>query len=371
MRSVTSLPLLQMPIITDQWVLERRGSKSRLDPMRAYAAVFEEERAASGVLSPTAVVFLTNRECPFRCVMCDLWRNTLDNTVPPGAITTQIGRALSELPPVRQLKLYNAGSFFDPAAIPPSEDEEIAGAIERFDRVIVEAHPAFLTGVYADRCVRFRDRLRRSTRLEVAIGLETAHAETLGRLNKRMTLDSFRRATAFLATHDIDLRVFVLLNPPFLHGNEAIEWACRSIELAAECGATVCAVIPTRGGNGAMEALGTAVEPSRLPALEHVVEYGISLRRLRVFADLWDIERFFDCDCSNARASRLEQINRTQDVPPAVACGHCRQSGSWPLLRRHFGEPRPVGPSSGPTEQRCRASGRVATRGGGGRGVGN
>ena len=36
--------------------------------------------------APTAVVFLTNRECPFRCVMCDLWMNTLDETVPRGAI---------------------------------------------------------------------------------------------------------------------------------------------------------------------------------------------------------------------------------------------------------------------------------------------
>jgi hypothetical protein len=54
--------------------------------------------------------------------------------------------------------------------------------------------------------------------MEVAIGLETAHADTLARLNKRMTIDSFRRAAGFLQANDIDLRVFVLLNPPFLAG---------------------------------------------------------------------------------------------------------------------------------------------------------
>ena len=334
-------------VITDQSVLERRGPKAPLDPTRAYAAVFEEELDARGELAPTAVVFLTNRECPFRCVMCDLWRNTLDETAPAGAIATQIRTALAGLPPVRHVKLYNAGSFFDPAAIPPADDDEIAGELAGFDRVIVEAHPGFLTGVHAERCLRFRDRLRTfrlkaeatSTppRFEVAIGLETAHADTLARLNKRMTLESFGRAAEFLVGHEIDLRVFVLLNPPFLGGEQAIEWACRSLDVAADHGATVCSVIPTRNGNGAMEALGSAVERPRLSALERVVEYGISQRRLRVFADLWDIDRFFNCGCSSARAARLLEMNRTQAVPRAVACERCSEVGSRKLGRLRAG----------------------------------
>ena len=144
----------------DEFVLQFRGPKATLDPMRAYAAVYEEELDAGGALVPTAVIFLTNRECPFRCVMCDLWRNTLDETVPSGAIATQIRVALSDLPPTRQIKLYNAGSFFDPAAIPPSEDADIAALVGTLDRVIVEAHPAFLRGSYGERCLRLRDRLR-------------------------------------------------------------------------------------------------------------------------------------------------------------------------------------------------------------------
>jgi radical SAM enzyme (TIGR01210 family) len=324
-----------MLTINDQWVLDRRGPKTRLDPMRPYAAVFEEELDANGVLAPTAVVFITNRECPFRCVMCDLWRNTLDETVPPGAIATQIRAALRELPAARQIKLYNAGSFFDPAAIPPSEDDAIARLVSGFERVIVEAHPAFLTGVYAERCLRFRDRLRafplkaEATRLEIAIGLETAHPETLARLNKRMTIESFQKAAAFLAEHEIDLRVFVLLNPPFLAADEAVTWAARSIDVAADCAASVCSIIPTRSGNGAMEALAVDYQRPRLPALERVVEYGISTRRLRVFADLWDVEQFFDCECSPARRDRLQRINRAQTLPPPIPCGYCQPVGSW------------------------------------------
>jgi len=304
--------------LPDQFVLTRRGAKNLVNPHRAYASVWEEELAASGELVPTAVVFLTNRECPFRCVMCDLWTNTLDEVVPRGAVAHQIRTALADLPSVRQIKLYNAGSFFDPQQIPSEDDEEIAEAVAGFERVIVEAHPAFLSGAYADRCRHFQSLV--SGQLEVAIGLETAHPEVLARLNKRMTLDAFRRAADFLHRHDIALRVFVLLSPPFMPAGEAVEWAYRSIDLAAESGATACSVIPTRGGNGAMEALGDAFTSPRLPALESVVEYGLSRGGLRVFTDLWDVERFYSCDCSPVRAERLKTMNREQHVIDRVAC---------------------------------------------------
>ncbi len=322
----TALP----PSSADEWVLQRRGPKALLDPQRAYASTWEEEPDASGALAPTAVVFLTNRECPFKCVMCDLWVHTLDDTVAPGTIAGQIRGALAALPPARQVKLYNAGSYFDPRAIPPAEDEEVAQAVRGFERVIVESHPAFLAGPHLERALRFRDGL--ASRLEVAIGLETAHPNVLARLNKRMTVESFRVAAAALAAHDIDLRVFILLNPPFLAADAAIEWACRSIDVAADCGASVCSVIPTRGGNGAMEALGDQVETPRLRALETVVEYGLSRGGPRVFADLWDVERFFDCACSPNRADRLRAMNRGQREVPAVACA-CDAAGRRTSIR--------------------------------------
>jgi radical SAM enzyme (TIGR01210 family) len=250
--------------------------------------------------------------------MCDLWKNTLDETVARGAIARQIRHALGALPPSRHVKLYNAGSFFDPRAIPAEDDEEIASELEGFERVIVESHPGFLEGAHGERCLRFRDRL--SAKLEVAIGLETAHPRVLERLNKRMTLESFRRAAAFLRHQDIALRVFILLSPPFMRAEDDVEWACRSIDEAIACGAEVCSIIPTRGGNGAMEALGSEFTPPPLRDLESVIEYGLSLHTPRVFADLWDVERFYTCECSPARAARLQTMNREQRVPERVPC---------------------------------------------------
>ena len=307
--------------VDDRWVVAQRRPKATPDATRAYATLWEEEADAGGNQVPTAAIFLTNRECPFRCVMCDLWRNTLDQPGPAGAIATQIRDALGQLPPARQIKLYNAGSFFDPQAIPPDEDAQIAALLEPYDRIIVEAHPAFLAGVYGERCLRFRDRLR--GRLEVAIGLETAHPGVLARLNKRMTLEGFEGAARFLRDHHIDLRAFILLNPPFLPPSDAVEWGRRSIDVAGDAGATACSIIPVRGGNGALEAIGADFVTARLPALEDVVAYGLARGRMRVFADLWDVDRFFDCACSPARAARLRAMNRTQAPVESVTCRRC------------------------------------------------
>src|SRR5947209_3906691 len=168
----------------DRWVLEQRGAKNPVDAGRPYAFHVEAERAA-GEMVDVATLFLTNRECPYRCLMCDLWRNTLDERVPAGAIPAQIRVALERLPPAQWIKLYNSGSFFDPAAVPPADYEEIARLVAPFERVTVECHPALL----GQRCLQFQALVEGG--LEVAMGLETAHPEVLARLNKRMTLDQF------------------------------------------------------------------------------------------------------------------------------------------------------------------------------------
>lgn len=171
-------------------------------------------------------------------------------------------------------------------------------------------------------------------RLEVAIGLETAHPEILPRLNKRMTLDQFRQAAAFLRREEIDLRVFLLVRPPWLSEAEGVAWGRRSLDFAWECGASVCSLIPTRGGNGAMEALAgermpggaPAYAPPALASVERVMEYGLSRGTGRVFADLWEIERFACCpECSPARIARLKRMNETQTAPPPISCPQCRE----------------------------------------------
>lgn len=307
----------------DEWILARRGPRNTVDPLRPHAYFVEDERTATGDILPTATVFLTNRECPWRCVMCDLWRNTIADTVPQGAIPKQIDYALERLPASRQIKLYNSGSFFDPRAIPSGDHTAIAQRLSEYERVIVECHPALI----GDACIRFRDLI--GGMLEVAMGLETVHPEILPRLNKRMTVDMFSRATRFLRDHAIDMRAFVLVRPPFMREEEAIEWAERSVEFAFECGASAATLIPTRGGNGAMEELAVAgnFAPPAVSTIERAAEKGIRLGRGRVFTDLWDAEKWPGCShCRTMRIARFRTMNLEQRIPEAVECKACKEA---------------------------------------------
>ncbi len=304
----------------DRWILARRSQRTAVSVHEPYASFVEEECGADGQVERVATIFLTNRECPFRCTMCDLWRNTLTQQVPVGAIPEQIDFALKRVETARTVKLYNSGSFFDPRAIPPQDYVAIAQRVRGFKRVIVECHPAFV----GERCVAFRDLLQ--GRLEVAMGLETAHPHVLEKLNKRMTLEQFRATASFLCKHGIDLRVFILVQPPFMKTDESLHWAQRSLDFAFDCGATAATLIPTRGGNGAMETLGDAgmfIAPE-MKVLEDAAAYALSLRRGRVFTDLWDVKLGQECEhCFDARVQRLRKMNQEQTLTAPVHCKAC------------------------------------------------
>src|SRR5262249_37828047 len=152
---------------TDDWIVARRPPRNRLSPDRPYAWLVEPEPSADGGVVDVATLFLTNRECPFRCLMCDLWKNTLEESVAAGQIPEQIRWALAQLPPAQYLKLYNSANFFDPGAIPPDDYAAIAELAAPFARVIVECHPRLVSR----RCREFHALL--VGELEVAMGLET------------------------------------------------------------------------------------------------------------------------------------------------------------------------------------------------------
>ena len=304
------------PRFQDDWILAHRPPRNAVSPDRPYAFLVEPEAAPGGGVVDVATIFLTNRECPFRCLMCDLWKNTLETSVAPGQIVEQIRWALEQLPPARHLKLYNAGNFFDPQAIPPEDYAEIARLASSFERVIVECHPRLI----GRRCWEFHRQL--TCEMEVALGLETIHPEVLPRLNKQMTLDDFDGAVHALRAKEVAVRAFILVRPPFLTDAEGLEWAKRTLDYAFSLNVECCSLIPTRAGNGAMEELATLCyfAPPSLEALEQSLEYGLSLRAGRVQVDLWDIGHVSPHAAFRAeRVARLVRMNLSQCIEPKGA----------------------------------------------------
>lgn len=294
-----------------RWVERLRPPLARPDPGDLPEPLLEEERTRQGRVEPVATLFLANRECAFRCVFCDLWRHARAERLAPGEAVEQVRRGLEALVPVPHVKLYNAGSLFDPGQVPREDLPGIARLLSGFRDVVVESHPAF-----AGRAPAFRDALG-GAELEVAIGLETADEAALARMNKRMTVASYATAARWLRSEGIHVRTFLLHPAPFVPEEEAEEATLRSVEFALDAGSGCVVLIPTREGNGAMEALaraGLAPRPA-LASLERVLDraLGLAAGRGRVFVDLWDLPLLgAGVPGWEDAADRLREMNDTQ-----------------------------------------------------------
>jgi archaeosine synthase beta-subunit len=310
--------------LADRAILAARGPYEAPDSTKPYASFVEPERSASGHVEDVATVFVTNRECPYRCLVCDLWKHTTGQEAPVATAAEQLAWALARLPHAPHVKLYNSGSFFDVQAIERSDWPQIAALVEGRQTLIVECHPRLVDR----RCAEFAAQIA-PVRLEVAMGLETVDPDLLPRLKRHMTLDDFERATRFLSDCGVNVRAFILLGPPGHRGREAVRWAERSVDYALSIGVECCVLIPVRPGNGIVDALereGVFARPTLAElhaALAHGLASAARSGRGRVFADLWDLDAFTECTrCAAERAARLQHMNLTQQViaPPDCIC---------------------------------------------------
>lgn len=317
-------------MLTSANVRSLRPDKPEVDPWTPHGKSVDIERLPGGGRAHVLTAFLSGRECPFTCVFCDLWQYTTDAPTPPGALVAQLRQLLAErqlgsvVPDVEEdhIKLYNASNFFDLKAVPASDDVELSELLCPFDRIIVESHPRLISQRCFDVACQFG-----AGRLQVAMGLETVHPQAQPQLGKGADLDDYRRAAERLHRHGIAWRAFVLVGSPFVPLDEAALWAERSAAFAFDLGAIQVALIPVRGGNGALEELARRGD-FQAPSLGHLEEAFDRCLGLQgsgiVTADTWDLERFATCPaCREDRSQRLGRMNLSGRVEPRVHCQRC------------------------------------------------
>ncbi len=300
-----------------------RGPKKKVDPWTLIGTHCEQERTPEGDLENAATFFLAGAECPFTCVFCDLWQWTLDAPTPPGAIPAQIEQGLELLADrhVDVAKLYNASNFFSQPAVPSADLEVIADLLRDVPKVVVESHPRLIDR----RAIEFDSQLGGS--LEVAMGLETVDDRLLAMQGKDMTVADFDRAATFLRQAGIRVRAFAIVGLPFAGSNERVlEGVQHTVRHAADLGVDHIALIPARGGNGAMDRFqhqGNWAPPALL-LLEQALDRTVERSDIVVSTDLWDLERLADCwHCFAARRDRLQRINLSGTIEPRIPCRKC------------------------------------------------
>lgn len=328
------------PILPGGRPAEGRPPKRHVDAWRPLSVLREQEPLwGGGVATPARMrwaevttLFLAGAECALRCTMCDLWRHTLDRPTPRGAIPEQMRQAIPERPSPGQaevwVKLYNASNFFDRRCVPREDWPAIAEQVHGFGRVVVENHPRWVRQPIET----FAGML--GGRLEIAMGLESSDPVTLRLLDKRFTPDGFRRAAGRLAEIGVDLRVFLMFQPPGTSRRDAVEKLLDSLRFAEGVGARHASIIPTRGGQPGMETLARAgrFTPPTASDFETAIEAALGLASTMVITpDLWDWRALPGtcARCSEPRRRRLVLMSRYQTVGPMPSClCDCRDGGA-------------------------------------------
>lgn len=307
-----------------QEVTRSRGKRNLLRPDRPYALLTEEEWLNPRIKKSISTVFLTNKECPWRCVMCDLWKNTLPYSNSDQDIISQVTFALDKLEPTDWIKLYNSGSFFDQKAINKSSWPALLPHLNTFERIIVENHPKLTQ----PEVLHFRSGL--PGEFEIAMGLESANEEILKRLNKGFDLSDFRRACEKLHEWDVLIRAFVLINPPFTrNAKESLKDIEKSCLLCNECGVQTLSLIPTRGDSEYMKILekDDQFQEPNLELIDKAFQVGLNYFSGRTLLDLWDISKFATCKlCIPNQVKRFSEMNRLQVFQEPLSCASCNNS---------------------------------------------
>ena len=201
--------------------------------------------------------------------MCDLWRFTTRDRHAgrrhPGPSRGGTHSLAERGEQISRVKLYNASNFFDPRAVPESDYGDIAAATRRGLR----AGDRRVASLAHRRPRRAVSRRARRPRLEVAMGLETVHPAALDALNKRMTTEDFARRPTISVVAGCRSASSCSLRHHSCRRGTGRRGCCSRSRLLKSCGASVISLIPTRAGNGTMEAL-TAQKLFRAPTQEDV-----------------------------------------------------------------------------------------------------
>lgn len=296
--------------ISTTTILANRGPRPNLDRSSPPPVVTDIE--PDGNLQPrhATTIFLTGKECPFRCLMCDLWKHTHPEPTPTGSLVHQWHAVLPQIEHREIVKLYNASNFFDPKAVPLGDLWELATQTRAFQRVVVENHPKLLNQTIFE----FNDITQ--GKLEVAMGLETSDSVILKWLNKQMTVDDYNEACSKLHSSKVGIRTFILLPAPGVPPATMTEHTVASVRHALNAGSDVVSLIPLRLGNGTMDRLVSSGDV-HLPTLEIIEDTflrSLELRRerhQRVFLDMWELET---SSIDPSRRDRLQQLNLTQTL---------------------------------------------------------
>jgi archaeosine synthase beta-subunit len=200
----------------------------------APASFWSEEELLDGKRVRCLTIILRTPGCSWwrdsgGCSMCGYNEKASDRSITGDDILSQFGTAWKSFDNHSIVKVYTSGSFIDENEVPSEVREEILGKVkESGSKMLFESRPEFVKPEMIGECVRI------CPDVEVALGLESANDLVLSKsISKGFTFADYERAAKTVLSAGATVRTYLLLKPPFLTEQEAIDDTLHSISKAA------------------------------------------------------------------------------------------------------------------------------------------
>ena len=196
----------------------------RQDP-RQPVHCWSEKDVLKGKTVDAYVIILRTRGCAWAlssgCTMCGYFNDSMFAAVSETDLQAQFENAMETYKGQQIVKLFTSGSFLDPQEIPALVQHNILKTLsEHAEKISLESRPEYITG---KRLGTIQDIVQSKT-FEIGIGLETSNDQIREKaINKGFTFQQYKKAAELLHHHEMSVKTYVLLKPPFLTEKEALK----------------------------------------------------------------------------------------------------------------------------------------------------
>lgn len=176
------------------------------------------------------VMILRTRGCSWAivsgCTMCGYFNDSMFSEVTGDDLLAQFEIAMQGYKQEKIVKLFTSGSFLDPSEVPQATQQKILSRLaEQAEKISVESRPEYIT----EKHLTDIHKTVLSKEFEIGVGLETSNDLVRQKaINKGFPFQSYIKATRLLRKHQMKVKSYVLMKPPFLTEKESLDDCIRT-----------------------------------------------------------------------------------------------------------------------------------------------
>ena len=321
-----------------QDALKKRRQISEKDLDRPVSFWIKRDRLINKV-GKALTIILRTRGCSWAlsetggCTMCGYIQDSPIEEVNQNHIQNQIDYVLnnkineiSEDDEKYALKIFNSGSFFDENEISDEVRQYIyerVASIENIKEFVIESRLEYIN---AEKLRNIKENLN-GKYIEIAIGIETVNDYIRNYyINKGMRFDEFKQILQICKENGIGIKAYLLLKPPFLTEDGAIDDCITSIKTLIDLKVNTISINPLNIQRGTLTEYlwyQNKYRPPWFHSLFKVLEKSLTqkdLTKVRVISDpsgagtKRGIHNCLKRECEKAAQNRLQDFVTSQEL---------------------------------------------------------